>query len=121
MAFKFTDKNGKELKNAQIQWKLENGSEFVSEPERFERNVAYWKGKLGLSKDSKVEILNGTIEIEVPQTIKVKDYANTINEPVAAEPAIESSISESSIESDLFEDLEGDIDTPKRKSRKKTA
>jgi hypothetical protein len=121
MAFTFTDKNGKPLKNTQIEWRLENGSTFKSEPERFERNVAYWKSKLGLAKDSKVEILNGNIEIEVPQTTKIENYANTLTEPVAAEPAIESSISQPDEQPDLFEDLEGDVNTPKPKSRKKTS
>jgi hypothetical protein len=121
MAFNFVDKNGKPLKNTQIEWRLENGSTFKSEPERFERNVSFWKQKLGLAKDSKVEILNGNIEIEIKETIKVEEYVNTISEPVDAEPCIESSISQPDAQSDLFEDLEGDVNTTKPKSRKKTA
>ena len=121
MAFNFVDKNGKPLKQTLVEWKFEeHATTFKSDPERFERNVEYWKGKLGL-KDPKVQVLNGDIEIEIKETIKVEEYVNTISEPVAAEPCIESSISQSEPQPDLFEDLEGDVNPDKPKSRKKTA
>jgi hypothetical protein len=121
MAFNFVDKNGKPLKQTLVEWTFEgHKSTFKSEPERFERNVAYWRAKLALP-NAKVEILNGEFEIEIKEKIKVEEYVNTISEPVAAEPCIESSISQSEPQPDLFEDLEGDVDTAKPKSRKKTA
>jgi hypothetical protein len=121
MAFNFVDKNGKPLKQTLVEWTFEgHKSTFKSEPEKFERNVAFWRNKLSLPT-AKVEILNGDIEIEIKETIKVEEYVNTISEPVDAEPCIESSISQSDAQSNLFEDLEGDVNTTKPKSRKKTA
>jgi hypothetical protein len=125
MAFNFVDKNGKPLKQTLVEWKFEeHTTTFKSEPEKFERNIAFWKNKLGL-KDPKVEILNGNIEIEIKETIKVEEYVNNISEPVATEPAIESPVEfidrESDAQSDLSELAEDIIDTPKRKSRKKTS
>lgn len=125
MAFNFVDKNGKPLKQTLVEWKFKgHNATFKSDPERFERNVAFWKGKLGL-KDPKVEILNGDIEIEIKETIKVEEYVNNITEPVAAEPAIESHIEfvdhESDAQPDLSELAQDIIDTPKRKPRQKTS
>ena len=125
MAFNFVDKNGKPLKQTLVEWKFEgHKATFKSDPERFERNVAFWQDKLGL-KDPKVEILNGDIEIEIKETIKVEEYVNSISEPVAAEPAIESPVEfddhESDAQPDLSELAEDIIDTPKPKSRKKTS
>jgi len=125
MAFNFVDKNGKPLKQTLVEWKFEeHATTFKSDPERFERNVEYWKGKLGL-KDPKVQVLNGDIEIEIKETIKVEEYVNNISEPVAAQLDIESPVEfndhESDAQPDLSELAEDIIDTAKPKSRKKTS
>jgi len=125
MAFNFVDKNGKPLKQTLVEWKFEeHATTFKSDPERFERNVEYWKGKLGL-KDPKVQVLNGDIEIEIKETIKVEEYVNNISAPVAAQLDIESPVEfndhESDAQPDLSELAEDIIDTAKPKSRKKTS
>ena len=121
MAFNFVDKNGKPLKQTLVEWTFEgHKSTFKSEPDRFERNVAFWRNKLSLPT-AKVEILNGDIEIEIKETIKVEEYVNTISEPIAAIDDIEFVDNESDAQPDLSHLAEDIIDTPKRKSRTKTA
>lgn len=102
--------NGKPLGHENIKWKFaDRDGIFESRPEKIERNIAFWKNKLGITAE--VEYLN------------VKQEQN--DEPTIIEPAIESiDQSNDSIvaeESSLPHDTETVVDSPKRKSRKKTA
>jgi hypothetical protein len=101
--------NGKQLGHENIKWKF-NDKEgvFESRPEKLERNIAFWRNKLGATAE--VVYLN------------VKE--ETYDEPTIIEPAIEpidqpndSVIAE---ESSLPHDAEAVVDRPKRKPRKKT-
>jgi len=95
--------------NTPIKWKFAGrDGEFQSEPERFERNVAFWRNKLGTKAE--VEILNKQEE----------------DEPIVSpEPAIESVVeSNDSIvieESVVPQSTEDSIDNPKPKRRKKAS
>lgn len=96
--------------NTPIKWKfVGRDGEFQSEPERFERNVAFWRNKLGTKAE--VEILNKQIEEDEPT--------------VSPEPAIESVVeSNDSIvveESMVPQSTEDTVDTPKPKRRKKAS
>lgn len=105
--------NGRPLGSDNIKWKFAGrDGEFESTPERLERNIAFWRNKLGIAAE--VEYLN--VKLENKET-----YA----EPIPAEPAIES-ISESNDsivaeESSLPQSVEDSVDTPRKKSRRKAS
>ena len=133
MAFNIINKTAS---NKKVVWKFETLDRvFTSDLERFKRNVAYWKDKLQVGADVQVELLEGgQFLYEFLQEEKnIVDVEHTdVTEPqlesrlednehiIPTEPAIESPVDEPSTQSDLFEDLESDVHTPKRKSRKKT-
>lgn len=119
MAFKILI-NGKEAKQTKIDWKFKSLDEvFSSEPERLERNVAFWRNKYKLGADVEIEILNPGAEIEVKKTITTEEYANT-NIP-NVQPVDESDSGESDAQSSVPQNTEDTNNTTKRKSRKKTA
>lgn len=102
--------NGKPLGHENIKWKFVNRDGiFESRPEKLERNIAFWRNKLGITAE--VEYLN----------VKQENY----DEPTIIEPAVESiDIANDSIiaeESSVLPDIESPVDTPKRKSRKKAS
>ena len=147
MAFNIINKAAS---NKKVVWKFETLDRvFTSDLERFKRNVAYWKDKLQVGADVQVELLEGgqflydylqeeknIVDVEHTDVTEERFFAGAnkrrFEEPqiesrleenehtIPTEPAIESRVDESSTQSDLFEDLEADVHTPKRKSRKKT-
>jgi len=103
--------NGKPLGHENIKWKfVGRDGEFVSMPEKIERNIAYWRNKIGT--DAEVEYLNVKTEVEH-------------DEPIISELAIESVVeSNDSIiaeEPSVPQDTKDSVNTPKRKPRKKTS
>lgn len=102
--------NGKPLGHENIKWKFVNRDGiFESRPEKLERNIAFWRNKLGITAE--VEYLN----------VKQENYDEpTIIEPII-EPIDQSNDSIIAEESSLPQDIESPVDTPKRKSRKKAS
>ena len=133
MAFNIINKAAS---NKKVVWKFETLDRvFTSDLERFKRNVAYWKEKLQVGADVQVELLEGGqfLYDYLQEEKNIVDVEHTdVTEPqlesrleenehtIPTEPAIESPVDEPSTQPDLFEDLEADVHTPKRKSRKKT-
>lgn len=134
MAFNIINKAAS---NKKVVWKFETLDRvFTSDLERFKRNVAYWKDKLQVGADVQVELLEGgqflydylqeeknIVDVEHTEVTEEPQIESRLEEnehTIPTEPAIESPVDEPSTQSDLFEDLEADVHTPKRKSRKKT-
>ena len=102
--------NGKPLGHSNIKWKFtDKESIFESTPEKLERNIQFWRNKLGTTAE--VEYLN----------VKQEHY----DEPTIIEPAIEpidqSNDSVIAEESSVLPNTESTVDRPKRKSRKKAS
>lgn len=135
MAFKII--NNTKVDENRIVWKFETlDKEFVSTSDKFKRNIAFWQAKYNIGADVKVEILNGVehlyaqleqdknvIDVEHTEVIEEETLKSQIEdgETIIAEPAIESRVDEPTEQSDLSEATESTVDTPKRKSRKKTS
>jgi hypothetical protein len=134
MAFQII--NNTKVDENRIVWKFETlDKEFVSTADKFKRNIAFWQAKYNIGTDVKVEILNGVEHLyaHLEEEKNIVDVEATVieeetlksriedGETIIAEPAIESSVDEPTEQSDLFEDLEGDVNPPKRKPRKKTS
>ena len=135
MAFQII--NNTKVDENRILWKFETlDKEFTSTADKFKRNIAFWQAKYNIGTDVKVEILNGVehlyaqleqdknvIDVEHTEVIEEETLKSQIEdgEIITAEPAIESRVDEPTEQSDLFEDLEGDVNPPKRKPRKKTS
>jgi hypothetical protein len=135
MAFQII--NNTKVDENRIVWKFETlDKEFTSTADKFKRNIAFWQAKYNIGTDVKVEILNGVehlyaqleqdknvIDVEHTEVIEEETLKSQIEdgEIITAEPAIESRVDEPTEQSDLFEDLEGDVNPPKRKPRKKTS
>lgn len=114
--FKFY-RNGKEIKNQSIEWKfVSHPTQFSSMPERLERNVSYWRNKLGLKEDVEIQILNADAEIEVPTTINPKEYESIINQ--SDNQSSDDIVNE---EPSVSEDVADTVSAPKRKPAKKTS
>lgn len=134
MAFQII--NNTKVDENRIVWKFETlDKEFVSTADKFKRNIAFWQAKYNIGTDVKVEILNGVEHLyaHLEEEKNIVDVEATVieeetlksriedGETIIAEPAIESSVDEPTEQSDLFEDLESDVNPPKRKPRKKTS
>jgi len=134
MAFQII--NNTKVDENRIVWKFETlDKEFVSTADKFKRNIAFWQAKYNIGLDVKVEILNGVEHLyaHLEEEKNIVDVEATIveeetlksqiedGEIITAEPAIESRVDEPTEQSDLFEDLESDVNPPKRKPRKKTS
>jgi hypothetical protein len=133
MAFKII--NNTKVDENRIEWRFETLDKvFVSTSDKFKRNIAFWQAKYNIGTDVKVEILNGVEHlyahleeekniIDVEATVVEETLKSQIEdgEIITAEPAIESRVDEPTEQSDLFEDLESDVNPPKRKPRKKTS
>jgi hypothetical protein len=134
MAFQII--NNTKVDENRIEWKFETLDKvFVSTSDKFKRNIAFWQAKYNIGTDVKVEILNGVeyLYAHLEEEKNIIDVEATIveeetlksqiedGEIITAEPAIESRVDEPTEQSDLFEDLEGDVNPPKRKPRKKTS
>lgn len=102
--------NGKPLGHENIKWKF-NDKEgvFESRPEKVERNIAFWRNKLGTAAE--VVYLN----------VKEELYDEpTIIEPSASDiDVIDHSIVTE--ESSVLPDTESVVNTPKRRTRKKAS
>lgn len=133
MAFQII--NNTKVDENRIVWKFETlDKEFVSTADKFKRNIAFWQAKYNIGTDVKVEILNGVEHLyaHLEEEKNIVDVEATVieeetlksriedGEIITAEPAIESSVDEPTEQSDLFEDLEGDVNPPKRKRKPKT-
>ncbi len=131
MAFQFITNENK--KNAQIIWKFESHpTQYQSEQIRFERNVEFWRHKMGFSSTERVVTLNGEfqpieytefedIEVKEPEYIQFTELKEETNdEPIIDKPSDSVIDSEPTTQPDLSQDDEAPIDNPKRKSRKKT-
>ena len=147
MAFQFIP-SGKAVKNSPIQWKFEShATVYQSQQERFERNVEFWRNRMGLSSIERVVTLNGEFqpieytsfeEVEEPKCLECKDKKEDCtcpedyieftelkeeikdDEPITNEPVDIVIDSESNVQPSVSQDTEAPIDTPKRKPRKKT-
>lgn len=98
----------------QIRWKFaDREREFLSFPEKFEKNVQYWRNALYIAADVEVIVLNGE---PLPKLETVIENA----EPIIAEPAIESRVSELDVQQHLPDSLEGPLDPGRKKPRRKT-
>jgi hypothetical protein len=132
----FTIINNTKVDEKRIVWKFETlDKEFTSTADKFKRNVAFWQAKYNVGTDVKVEILNGVeylyAHLEEEKNIVDVEHTEVIEETlksqiedgetITAQPAIESRVDEPTEQSDLFEDLESDVNPPKRKPRKKTS
>jgi hypothetical protein len=148
MAFQFIP-SGKAVKNSPITWKFEShDTVYQSEQERFERNVEFWRNRMGLSSIERVVTLNGEFqpieytsfeEVEEPKCLECKDnpedctcpedyieYTELKEEikdeqPIINEPVDSPVISESPTQPSISQDTKAPINTTKRKSRKKTS
>lgn len=103
--------NGKPLGHENIKWKfVGRDGEFVSMPEKIERNIAYWRNKIGT--DAEVEYLNVKTEVKH-------------DEPAIIEPIIESIdvIDHSVVDAQpvVPQDTKDTVNPVKRKSRAKTS
>jgi hypothetical protein len=122
MAFKILI-NGKEAKQTKIDWKFKTLDEvYSSEPERLDRNIAFWRNKHKVGADVEIEILNPGAEIEVTKTITSEEYANanSTNMQSTTESIDESNSSESIEEPVVSQDLTDTVNPPVKKPRKKT-
>lgn len=142
MGFRFitTDKKV----NQSIIWKFENHpTSYQSEQARFERNVEFWRAKLGLPSTERVFTLNGDFEpIEYTEFEEIAvEPEYTLFEEIVDESPVEyvnpielkeeTNDEPTKLPIDSHDDLESDvqpsvskntkdiIDTPKRKSRRK--
>ena len=133
MAFQFI--SAVNTKNSPIVWKFENHpTQYQSEQSRFERNVEFWRNKMGFGSTERVVTLNGEFQpieytefedIEVKEPEYFIDYTElkeeTNDEPIIDKPIDSVIDSEPTTQPDLSQDDEAPIDNPKRKSRKKTS
>lgn len=100
--------NGRQLGSENIKWKFAGrDGEFESMPERLERNIAFWRKKIGTTAE--VEYLNVKLENEETYVESIPaDNADIVSDSIVdAQPSVS-------------EVVENSVDTPKRKSRKKT-
>jgi hypothetical protein len=119
--FRFKTNSNKIEKDPKIIWKFESiDQQFESEASRFERNVEFWRQKFNLSKDEMVVTLNGVIEpIEYTEFEDLK--TEIADEPtINPQLAIEFTGDLVSEEPGISKDIKAPVNTPIKKSRKKT-
>lgn len=140
MGFKFVTNDN--AKNSPILWKFENHpTQYQSDQIRFERNVEFWRNKMGFASTERVVTLNGEfepieytdfeevkdIEVKEPEYIEFTELKEeTHDEPVTTphEPTnVSSDIvsdSKSDVQPSVSQDTKAPVNTTKRKPRKKT-
>lgn len=132
MAFQITNVK---TSGKQVKWKFETlENVYTSDVERFRRNVQFWMKKLNLAADTQVELLEGAqwlqdhmaeekniVDVDHEIVEEPKQIEETNDTDVTDSTTVEPSGDEPATQRDLFEDLESDVNTPKPKSRKKTA
>jgi hypothetical protein len=147
MAFQFVP-SGNAVKNQPIVWKFESHETvYQSQQERFERNVEFWRKKMGFTSTERVVTLNGEFqpieyhdfeEVAEPKCLECKDKKEDCTcpedyiefeelkeeikdeQPITNEPVDSPVISESDAQPSVPQDTEAPVNTPKRKPRKKT-
>lgn len=144
MAFKII--NNQKVDENRIEWKFESMDRvFVSNADKFKRNIEFWKQKFMIGADVQVEILNGVehvyAQIEADKNIEdveheeVKDDSlleemsekfnelleNLENDELTTDqPISEPDCDEPSAQPSVSEDTENTVSAPKRKPRAKT-
>ena len=144
MGFKII--NNQKVDENRIEWKFESMDRvFVSNADKFKRNIEFWKAKFNVGADVQVEILNGIehvyAQIEADKNTQDVEYeevhddslleqmSEDFNELLENLENDELTIDQSSIEPDcdelnaqpsVPEVTENTISTPKRKPRTKT-
>lgn len=144
MAFKII--NNQKVDENRIEWKFESMDRvFVSNADKFKRNIEFWKAKFNIGADVQVEILNGVehvyAQIEVDKNVEdieheeVQDDSlleqmsedfnelleNLENDELTIDqPISESDSNESNAQPSVSEDIKDTDSAPKRKPRKKT-
>ena len=135
MAFKII--NNTKVDENRIEWRFEGlDPVYVSTAERLKRNIAFWQTKLNVGTDVKIEIINGVehlyshleteknivdVEATVIEEPQLKSRLEENEHTIDAEPAIESRVDEPNEQPTVSQDTESPVNTPKRKSRKKTS
>ena len=134
MAFQFIPA-GNNVKNSPIVWKFENHETvYQSEQVRFERNVEFWRNKNGFKSTERVVTLNGEFqpleytEFQEVEETKEQEYIEftelkeeTNDEHTNNEFIDSADISESDAQPSISQDNTDIIDTPIKKSRRKTS
>jgi hypothetical protein len=142
MSFKITTK---QTSNKKVTWCFEGSDrQFISDVERFKRNVQFWKTKLMIADDVQVEILEGIqwlqdhlaeekniVDVEheevqddsllVEMTEEFNELLETLehDESTTDSTHNESDSNELDAQPSVSEDTADTIDTPKPKTRKK--
>ncbi|CAB4134690.1 hypothetical protein UFOVP643_14 [uncultured Caudovirales phage] len=144
MGFKII--NNQKVDENRIEWKFESMDRvFVSNADKFKRNIEFWKAKFNVGHEVQVEILNGVEHVyaqieadkntqdveheEVHDDSLLEQMSEDFNELLENLENDELTIDQSSIEPDcdepnaqpsVLEVTENTISTPKRKPRTKT-
>lgn len=132
MAFNITNVK---TSGKQVKWKFENiENVYTSDVERFRRNVQFWMKKLNLAADTQVELLEGAqwlqdhmaeekniVDVDHEIVEEPKQIEETNDTDVTDSTTVEPSGDESDAEPSVAQPTEDTVDTPKPKSRKKTA
>lgn len=131
MGFQFISTENK--KNSPIMWKFEShDTVYQSEQVRFERNVEFWRKKMGFTSTERVITLNGEfqpieytefeeIEVVEPEYVEFTELKEEKHESIIDESNDQSSDSKSDAQPSISQDIEAPIDTPVKKSRRKTS
>jgi hypothetical protein len=144
MAFKII--NNQKVDENRIEWKFETLDRvFVSNADKFKRNIEFWKAKFNIGADVQVEILNGVehvyaqieadkntqdVEHEVVEDDSLleqmsEDFNELLENLEHDELTTNQSISEPDCDElnaqpSVSEDTENTVSAPKRKPRTKT-
>ena len=144
MGFKII--NNQKVDENRIEWKFENMDRvFVSNADKFKRNIEFWKAKFNVGADVQVEILNGVehvyaqieadkntqdVEHEVVEDDSLleqmsEDFNELLenlenDELTIDQPISESGSDELNAQPSVHKDTENTISAPKRKPRTKT-
>lgn len=144
MAFKII--NNQKVDENRIEWKFESMDRvFVSNADKFKRNIEFWKAKFNIGADVQVEILNGVehvyAQIEADKNIEDVEHEEVQDDSLLEEmsekfnellenlendeltidqPISESGSDELNAQSSVSEDIEDTDSAPKRKPRTKT-
>jgi hypothetical protein len=129
MAFKII--NNQKVDENRIEWKFESMDRvFVSNADKFKRNIEFWKAKFNVGADVQVEILNGIEHVyaQIEADKNTQDVEHEVVE-INTQQHDELTIDQSSIEPDcdepnaqpsVSEVTENTVSAPKRKPRTKT-
>lgn len=112
MAFQFVD--NQQLTGSQVEWQFDGlQTIYRSQPHQWQRNVDFWRKRLGIQPGIKAIILNGT-QVE-DAVFEVIPNANTTNNAT-----VESDVNLSTAQSSVAESATTAPNPVKRQRRKKT-